>query len=118
MICAIGYHDKCISFFLISFPPSPPQELTGIYSNSYDSSRNTANGFPVFATVIEANYISKKDDRSIVASLTDDDVRAIQLLSKDERIGDRVGNTSSTTTTTTTTTKTQITSCRHTNNEL
>lgn len=70
--------------------PGDEIELTGIYSNSYDGSLNTANGFPVFATVIEANYISKKDDRSIVASLTDEDVRAIQLLSKDESIGDRI----------------------------
>ena len=66
------------------------QELTGIYTNSYDGSLNTANGFPVFATIIEANYVSKKDDRNIVASLTDEDVRALQSLSKDERIGDRV----------------------------
>ena len=49
-----------------------------------------ANGFPVFATVIEANYISRKDDRNIVSSLTDEDVRAIQQLGKDERIGERV----------------------------
>ena len=64
--------------------------MTGIYSNSYDGSLNTANGFPVFATVIEANYVSKKDDRNIVAGLTQDDITAIQNLAKDERIGDRV----------------------------
>lgn len=66
------------------------QELTGVYTNNYDGSLNTANGFPVFATVIEANYVSKKDDKMAVASLTDEDVRAIQVLSKDERIGERV----------------------------
>ena len=66
------------------------QDLSGVYTNNYDGSLNTANGFPVFATVIEANYISKKDDKSVVARLTDEDVRAIQLLSKDERIGERV----------------------------
>ena len=44
----------------------------------------------MFATVIEANYVSKKDDKMAVASLTDEDVRSIQVLSKDERIGERV----------------------------
>jgi len=66
------------------------QELTGIYNNNYDGSLNTSNGFPVFATVIQANHISKKDDKMAAASLTDEDLRAIVQLSKDERIGERV----------------------------
>ena len=66
------------------------QELTGIYHNNYDGSLNTANGFPVFATVIEANHIAKKDDKMAVAALTDEDIKAISQLSKDERIGERV----------------------------
>ena len=61
-----------------------------MFTNSYDGSLNTANGFPVFATVIEANYISKKDDKMAVASLTDEDIKAIQQLAKDEKIGERV----------------------------
>ena len=44
----------------------------------------------MFATVIEANYITKKDDKTAVASLTDEDIRAIHHLSKDEKIGQRV----------------------------
>lgn len=44
----------------------------------------------MFATVIEGNYITKQDDKMAVASLTDEDVREIVKLSKDERIGDRV----------------------------
>ena len=67
------------------------QELTGIYHNNYDGSLNTANGFPVFATVIQANYITKKDDKMAVGALTDEDIKAIVALSKDERIGERVG---------------------------
>ena len=66
------------------------QELTGIYHNNYDGSLNTSNGFPVFATVISANFISKKDDKMAVQALTDDDMKAIIALSKDERIGERV----------------------------
>ena len=61
-----------------------------MFTNSYDGSLNTANGFPVFATVIEANYISKKDDKMAVASLTDEDIKAIQQLAKDEKVGERV----------------------------
>lgn len=44
----------------------------------------------MFATVIEANYVSKKDDSNVVASLSDEDVAAIQALAKDEKIGERV----------------------------
>ncbi|XP_059171812.1 DNA replication licensing factor mcm2-like isoform X2 [Physella acuta] len=70
--------------------PGDEIELTGIYHNNYDGSLNTANGFPVFATVIQANYITKKDDKMAVASLTDEDIKAIVALSKDETIGERV----------------------------
>ncbi|MEQ2191649.1 hypothetical protein XENOCAPTIV_000559 [Xenoophorus captivus] len=64
--------------------------LTGIYHNNYDGSLNTANGFPVFATVILANHITRRDQGVAVAELTDEDVKAIVALSKDERIGERV----------------------------
>ena len=64
--------------------------MTGVFTNSYDGSLNTANGFPVFATVIEANYVSKKDDKMAVANLTDEHIRAIQGLSKEERVGERI----------------------------
>lgn len=66
------------------------QELTGIYHNNYDGSLNTANGFPVFATVILANHITRRDEGVAVAELTDEDVKAIVALSKDEQIGERV----------------------------
>ena len=62
-------------------------QLTGVYTNNYDGSLNTTNGFPVFATVIMANHILRKDQSNATKFLTDDDVRAIMALSKDERIG-------------------------------
>ena len=46
----------------------------------------------MFATVIEANHIAKKDDKMAVTALTDEDIKAISQLSKDERIGERVRN--------------------------
>ncbi|KAL5013410.1 hypothetical protein ScPMuIL_007680 [Solemya velum] len=70
--------------------PGDELEMTGIYHNNYDGSLNTSNGFPVFATVIQANYITKKDDKMAANSLTDDDVRAVVQLSKDERIAERI----------------------------
>ena len=69
---------------------SLPQELTGVYTNNYDNSLNTANGFPVFATVIHANHVTKKDDKMAVASLTDEDIRVIHALAREENIGERV----------------------------
>lgn len=51
-----------------------------------------ANGFPVFATVIMANHIARKDEGVAVAELTDEDIKAIVALSKDERIGERVSD--------------------------
>ncbi|XP_005992593.3 DNA replication licensing factor MCM2 [Latimeria chalumnae] len=73
-----------------SCKPGDEIELTGIYHNNYDGSLNTANGFPVFATVILANHITKKDDKVAVGEMTDEDVKAIVALSKDERIGERI----------------------------
>uniref|UniRef100_A0A8C5PQY1 DNA replication licensing factor MCM2 n=1 Tax=Leptobrachium leishanense TaxID=445787 RepID=A0A8C5PQY1_9ANUR len=73
-----------------SCKPGDEIELTGIYHNNYDGSLNTASGFPVFATVILANHITKKDDKVAVGELTDEDVKAIVALSKDERIGVRI----------------------------
>merc|ERR1712038_554300 len=57
---------------------------------NYDGSLNTAQGFPVFATVIMANHILRKDESNATKSMTDEDIKAIISLSKDERIGERI----------------------------
>lgn len=44
----------------------------------------------MFATVILANHVARRDEGVAVAELTDDDVKAIVALSKDEQIGERV----------------------------
>lgn len=62
----------------------------GIYSNSYDGSLNVKQGFPCFATVIMANHILKKEDKSALASLSDEDVALIIKLSKEDNIADRI----------------------------
>ena len=66
------------------------KDITGIYYNNYDGSLNTQNGFPVFATVLQANHISKKEDKLSFHTLSDEDVKAIVELSKDEKIATRV----------------------------
>uniref|UniRef100_A0A8C6YJJ1 DNA replication licensing factor MCM2 n=1 Tax=Naja naja TaxID=35670 RepID=A0A8C6YJJ1_NAJNA len=73
-----------------SCKPGDEIELTGIYHNNYDGSLNTANGFPVFATVILANHITKKDNKVAVGELTDEDMKVIVGLSKDEQIGEKI----------------------------
>jgi DNA replication licensing factor MCM2 len=73
-----------------SCKPGDEIDITGIYYNNYDGSLNTQNGFPVFATVLQANYISKKEDKLSFQTLTDEDVKAIIELSKDENIATRI----------------------------
>merc|ERR1719295_911944 len=70
--------------------PGDEIELTGIYSNSYDSPLNTKNGFPIFATVIIANHVVRNDEKAATDAMTEDDIKAINALSKDERIGERI----------------------------
>lgn len=45
----------------------------------------------MFATVILANHIAKKDNKLAIGELTDEDVKVIVGLSKDEQIGEKVG---------------------------
>ncbi|XP_077582359.1 DNA replication licensing factor MCM2 [Stigmatopora nigra] len=73
-----------------SCKPGDEIELTGIYHNNYDGALNVANGFPVFATVILANHITRRDQGAAVAELTDEDVKAVVALSKDECVGERI----------------------------
>ena len=42
----------------------PGEEVTiiGRYTNNFDMSLNTKNGFPVFSTVIEANNVKREND--------------------------------------------------------
>ncbi|XP_048210755.1 DNA replication licensing factor MCM2 [Perognathus longimembris pacificus] len=86
--------DIVVGALFLDFAPSlvfaPSLELTGIYHNNYDGSLNTANGFPVFATVILANHVAKKDSKVAVRELTDEDVKMITSLSKDQQIGEKI----------------------------
>ncbi|CAG8747361.1 4955_t:CDS:10, partial [Cetraspora pellucida] len=73
-----------------SAKPGEEIEVTGVYRNNFDVSLNIKNGFPVFATVIEANYISKKEDLFASYQLTEDDKRIIQDLAADDKISRKI----------------------------
>ncbi|XP_027329756.1 DNA replication licensing factor MCM2 isoform X1 [Abrus precatorius] len=70
--------------------PGEEIEVTGIYTNNFDLSLNTKNGFPVFATVVEANYVTKRHDLFSAYKLTQEDKEEIENLGKDPRIGERI----------------------------
>jgi len=81
------YKNTCDLLIFFNFNK---KDITGIYYNNYDGSLNTQNGFPVFATVLQANFISKKEDKLSFQNITDEDIKAIVELSKDEKIATRV----------------------------
>jgi len=56
-------------------------QVTGIYNTNFDASLNRKSGFPVFATLIEANHVQKKEDADR-RNLTEEDQREIVNLAK------------------------------------
>lgn len=61
--------------------PGEEIEVTGVYNTNFDASLNRKSGFPVFATLIEANHVQKKEDADRRA-LTEEDQRDILNLAK------------------------------------
>lgn len=70
--------------------PGDEVDITGIYTHNFDASLNTRQGFPVFATVIEANYVQRRQDARASLLLTEEDKKKILELSRDPTIADRV----------------------------
>jgi DNA replication licensing factor MCM2 len=60
--------------------------------NNFDSTLNTKNGFLVFAIVVEANYVSKKQDLFAAYKLIDEDKVEIEKYAKDPHIGQKVNH--------------------------
>lgn len=73
-----------------SAKPGEEIEVTGIYRNNYDAQLNNRNGFPVFATILEANHVVKSHDQLAGFRLTEEDEREIRTLSRDPRIVDKI----------------------------
>ncbi|KAL4878600.1 MCM2/3/5 family-domain-containing protein [Aspergillus karnatakaensis] len=70
--------------------PGDEVEITGTYRNSYDAQLNNKNGFPVFATIIEANHVVKSHDQQAGFHLTEEDEREIRALSRDPDIVEKI----------------------------
>jgi len=70
--------------------PGEEVEVTGVYQNTYDSSAQFGNGFPVFSTQLMANHISKKDDEHGSDRITEDEEMQIRRLARDPRIVQRI----------------------------
>ncbi|KAL5120904.1 MCM DNA helicase complex subunit [Pleosporales sp. CAS-2024a] len=73
-----------------SAKPGEEIDVTGVYRNNYDAALNSKNGFPVFATILEANYVVKSHDQLAGFRLTEEDEREIRQLSKDPKIVDKI----------------------------
>lgn len=70
--------------------PGEEVEISGIYRNNYDAQLNHKNGFPVFATMLEANHVVKSHDQMAGFNLTEEDEREIRALSRDPRIVEKL----------------------------
>ena len=73
-----------------SAKPGEEVEVTGIYKNCFDPSLNTKNGFPVFATVIEANWVVKSHDDLAAFRLTEEDEKLMRRMSREDNITEQV----------------------------
>ena len=60
--------------------PGEEIDVVGIYTQTYDAMLNIRQGFPVFATLVEANFIKKKSDDHAAALLSDEDRKEIKKL--------------------------------------
>ncbi|SCV04028.1 LAMI_0H12860g1_1 [Lachancea mirantina] len=79
--------------------PGEEVEITGVYKNTYDGNLNARNGFPVFATVIEANAVRRREgglrvgdgeEGLDVFSWTEEEEREFRKMSRDRTIIDKV----------------------------
>lgn len=66
--------------------PGEEVEITGVYTHAFDANLNARQGFPVFTTVLEANFVATKTDRKASEVLTADERAEIERLSKDPHI--------------------------------
>jgi DNA replication licensing factor MCM2 len=73
-----------------SCKPGEEVEIMGIYRNNYDASLNNKNGFPVFATILEANYVVKAHDELAGFKITEEDERQIKQLARDPKVVDKI----------------------------
>ena len=80
-----------LSDLVDSAKPGEEVEITGIYKNNYDGNLNVKNGFPVFATIIEANSIKRKEGSYEGSSnWNEEEEREFRKLSQEKGIIDKI----------------------------
>lgn len=80
----------CLCDLIDKAKPGEEIQVSGIYRNNFDASLSTKNGFPVFATIIEANHIHKNEDPFAAFNLNEEDKQQIKELAKDKDISRRI----------------------------
>lgn len=70
--------------------PGEEVEITGIYQHTFDAAVNFKQGFPVFTTMIKANYVQRKGQSLEDLKLTDDDIKRIIALSKKSNVAELI----------------------------
>ncbi|SCW04350.1 LAFE_0H11606g1_1 [Lachancea fermentati] len=79
--------------------PGEEVEVTGVYKNTYDGNLNARNGFPVFATIIEANSVKRREggprtgdeeEGLDVFGWTEEEEREFRKMSRDRGIIDKI----------------------------
>jgi DNA replication licensing factor MCM2 len=73
-----------------SAKPGEEVDIVGVYRNNYDAQLNNKNGFPVFATILEANHVVKSHDQLAGFRLTEEDERQIRALSREPNIVEKI----------------------------
>ena len=69
--------------------PGDEVEITGIYTNRYDYQLNVKHGFPIFFTVIEANYVRRVAEMES-GEISEEEKKEIRMLSKLPNIAQKI----------------------------
>jgi len=75
-----------------SVSPGEMVDVTAVYKHVFDASLNTKNGFPVFATVLLANYVSKHAHAMASFRISDEEEAEIRELARSPDIARRIAN--------------------------
>ncbi|KAH9259288.1 hypothetical protein BASA81_002331 [Batrachochytrium salamandrivorans] len=70
--------------------PGEEIEVTGVFVSHVDRGLNMQNKFPVFSTVLEANFVQKREDLISTLRITDADRRQLKKISQDPRVVERI----------------------------
>lgn len=70
--------------------PGEEVDVTGVYTHQFDAMLNARSGFPVFSTLIEANFIDKLSDKAAHTMITDEDKAKFDALARDPAVVRRI----------------------------